>query len=254
MSGLLLLAKHARDRGAAGGNALLRANIFPMTGGGPTGPGDTRNHGFLNPLGDRLLTVQPLAAEAAAELDDLAQPGPAFAAAGALLVNEIGQAFGVAEMASSPAMGSCDGPIGASSSIPGPPVRRSSRLTRHLLLVEVRRKRLGRPGRLAADAAPLALHQLAHRLTPRLLVGRVDEHAVDVEDRCLEPGRHGSSCQPWACCPGLGSGSSSNVHRSPARSSRTWSRTATLTGGLTPSRSAATVSRPSANVTRIRVR
>src|SRR5260221_9732321 len=108
MSGLLLLAKHARDRAAAGGNALIRAHIFPISAERPTGLGDTRNHGFLNPLGDRLLTVQPLAAEAAAELD-LAQPGPAFAAAGALLVNEIGQAFGVAEMASSPAMGSCDG-------------------------------------------------------------------------------------------------------------------------------------------------
>src|SRR5258708_22611397 len=109
MSGLLLLAKHARDRGAAGGNARIRAHIFPISAERPTGLGDTRNHGFLNPLGDRLLTVQPLAAEAAAELDDLAQPGAGFGAAGALLVNETGQAFGVAEMASSPAMGSCDG-------------------------------------------------------------------------------------------------------------------------------------------------
>lgn len=31
-------------------------------------------------------------------MDDLAQPGPVLVAASALLVNEIGQAFGVAEM------------------------------------------------------------------------------------------------------------------------------------------------------------
>src|SRR5690242_7451699 len=47
------------------------------------------------------------------------------------------------------------------------------RLARHSLLVDVGCKRLGRPGRLVADVAPLPLHQLAQRLTPCLLVRRV---------------------------------------------------------------------------------
>jgi hypothetical protein len=42
--------------------------------------------------------IEPPAADAAAELDGLAQPGPALAAASFLLVSEIGHAFGVPEM------------------------------------------------------------------------------------------------------------------------------------------------------------
>jgi hypothetical protein len=98
MSGLLLLARHARDRAAAGGNALIRAQIFPIRSERPTGLGQARFHGFPDALGDRVLTVQPPAAEAAGELDDLAHPGPGLVAASAMLVNEIGQAFGLAEM------------------------------------------------------------------------------------------------------------------------------------------------------------
>lgn len=98
ISGLFSLAKHARDRAAAGGNALMRAQIYPISPQHPTGLGHTRAYGFPDPLGDRELMVPPPAAEAAAELDDLAQPGPVLAAAAAHLVNEIGQAFGVAEM------------------------------------------------------------------------------------------------------------------------------------------------------------
>ena len=98
ISGLLLLAQHARDRAAAGGNALTRAQIHPISPARPTGLGHTRHYGFPDPLGDRELTVPPPPAEAMAELDDLAQPGPVVAAAAAQLVNEIGQAFGVAEM------------------------------------------------------------------------------------------------------------------------------------------------------------
>ena len=98
ISGLLLLAKHARNRAAAGGNALMRGQIYPISPQRPTGLGHTRHYGVPDPLGDRELIVPPPAAEAAAELDDLAQPGPVLAAAAAQLVNEIGQAFGVAEM------------------------------------------------------------------------------------------------------------------------------------------------------------
>ena len=65
-----------------------------------------------------------------------------------------------------------------------------SRLAGHLLLVDAGRERLRRPGRLIADIAPVVLHQLTQRLAPGLLVGRVDEHAVDVKDRSLESFRH----------------------------------------------------------------
>jgi hypothetical protein len=69
-----------------------------------------------------------------------------------------------------------------------------ARLARHFLLVDLGRERFRRPGRPVADVAPLPLHQLAQRLAPRLLVRRVDKHAVDIEDRSLER-RHASSCQ-----------------------------------------------------------
>jgi hypothetical protein len=64
----------------------------------PTGLGQTRIHGFPDSLGLDVLTEPIPAAEAVAELDDLAEPGRVLAAASALLVNEIGQAFGVAEL------------------------------------------------------------------------------------------------------------------------------------------------------------
>jgi hypothetical protein len=98
MSGLLLLAQHARDRAAAGGSALIRAQIFPISEGQPTRLAQTRPFGMPDTLGDRVLTMPPPPAEAAAELDDLAQAGPMLAAATALLVDDIGQAFGVPEM------------------------------------------------------------------------------------------------------------------------------------------------------------
>jgi hypothetical protein len=98
MSGMLLLARHARDRAAAGGNALIRAQIYPISTAQPMGLGHTRFYGIPDQLGDHVLVVQPPAAEAAAELDDLAQAGSVLAAASGLLVNEIGQTFGVPEM------------------------------------------------------------------------------------------------------------------------------------------------------------
>ena len=98
MSGLLYLARHARDRAAAGGDALIHAQIHPVTPERPVGLGHNRHYGLPDALGARVLTEAPPAAEAVAGLDDLAQPGPELAAATALLINEIGQAFGVAEM------------------------------------------------------------------------------------------------------------------------------------------------------------
>jgi hypothetical protein len=99
MSGLLLLARDARDQAAAGGDALTRAQIFPISEKQPTGLAQTRFYGFLDPLGDRVLTMPPPPAEATAELDDLAQPGRKLAATTALLADDIAQEFGVPEMA-----------------------------------------------------------------------------------------------------------------------------------------------------------
>jgi hypothetical protein len=98
MSGLLQLAQHARDRAAAGGNALVRAQVFPVSPMRPTGLGHNRFHGFADSRGSPALITQPPVAETAAALDDLAQPCPGLVAASALLADEIGQAFGVAEM------------------------------------------------------------------------------------------------------------------------------------------------------------
>lgn len=98
LSGVLHLARHARDRTAAGGSALLRAQIYPISPQRPTELGHLHPVGFIDALGTQALTAQPPAAEAAAPLDDLAQPGPALIQASALLVNEIGHAFGIAEI------------------------------------------------------------------------------------------------------------------------------------------------------------
>jgi hypothetical protein len=98
MSGLLRLAQHAHDRAAAGGNVLVRAQIYPISPEHPTGLGQTRFQGFLDALGDRVLTSSPPPAEAAAELDGLTQAGPDLVAASALLVDQLAHAFGLAEM------------------------------------------------------------------------------------------------------------------------------------------------------------
>jgi len=97
MSGLLQLAMHARDRAAAGGNALIRAQVFPVCPMRPAGLGQIRFHGFVDSRGPAWIT-QPPVAETAAALDDLARPCPELITASALLADEIGQAFGVPEM------------------------------------------------------------------------------------------------------------------------------------------------------------
>lgn len=95
LSGLRYLAWHARDRAAAGGTAIIRAHLFPVSPEHPTTLGYTR--GFPEPWSNYLAT-QPRAAEAAAPLDNLADPGPQLVAAAALLLHEVGQAFGVPEL------------------------------------------------------------------------------------------------------------------------------------------------------------
>ncbi|MGH3711591.1 MAG: hypothetical protein ACRDRQ_26595 [Pseudonocardiaceae bacterium] len=88
LSDLVHLARHARDRAAAGGTALVRAQLVPICHDRPT------------EIGHRGLFIEPLSshappAEAAAPLDGLAEPGPEVVSAAALLVDELGRAFGI---------------------------------------------------------------------------------------------------------------------------------------------------------------
>ncbi|MET8836964.1 hypothetical protein ABZV78_24040 [Micromonospora sp. NPDC004540] len=98
LSGLVQLGQHARDRAAAGGTALIRAQVVPVNELRPTAIGHNRSFGFgESRTGDQYQTdVAP--AEAAAALEDLATPGSQLVAAAALLLDELGQAFGVPEM------------------------------------------------------------------------------------------------------------------------------------------------------------
>jgi len=98
LSGLLNLAQHARDRAAAGGNALVRAQVVPVSEDRPTHVGHTRGFGLAESRSTFVLTTAPPPAEAAAPLDDLVESGPALVATAALLLDQVGHAFGVAEM------------------------------------------------------------------------------------------------------------------------------------------------------------
>ncbi|MFI8802747.1 helix-turn-helix domain-containing protein [Micromonospora chalcea] len=98
VSGLLQLGRHARDRAAAGGTALIRAQLHPVGESRPTTIGHTRFYGMGETRTGEQYQVRVDPAEAAAAVDDLAQPGPALIEAAALLLDELGQAFGVPEM------------------------------------------------------------------------------------------------------------------------------------------------------------
>jgi len=98
ISGLLQLAEHARDRAAAGGNALVRAQLYPVSELRSTRLGQRGQMGFVDQIGSRDLTEQPPAAETVAALDDLIA-GPELMAVTARLVDEIGQAFDIPETA-----------------------------------------------------------------------------------------------------------------------------------------------------------
>ena len=99
LSGLRFLARHARDRTAAGGSALIRAQLYPVSGQQPLvltydrGPG----RGFGDSLGDRAVTEAGPPAERVAPLDALAADGPDLTAAAYLLATDLFQQFGWAE-------------------------------------------------------------------------------------------------------------------------------------------------------------
>ncbi len=98
MSGLWQLGRHARDRAAVSGSAIVRVQIYPVAPDQQAVLVNTRDMGFYDRLGDRALAAPQRPAEAVSDLDGLAQPGAALIEVSALLASEIGQSFGVAEL------------------------------------------------------------------------------------------------------------------------------------------------------------
>ncbi|WP_327651983.1 ATP-binding protein [Micromonospora aurantiaca] len=98
LSGLAQLGYHARDRAGAGGTALVRAQLHPVSPQQPTAIGHARHYGIPEFIAGEHWETQAAPAEVAASLDDLGQPGPGLTQAAALLLHELGQAFGVTEM------------------------------------------------------------------------------------------------------------------------------------------------------------
>jgi hypothetical protein len=78
--------------------APFRVQIYPVAPDQRAVLVNTRDMGFYNQLGDRALAAPQRPAEAVSDLDGLAQPGAALIEISALLANEIGQSFGVAEL------------------------------------------------------------------------------------------------------------------------------------------------------------
>jgi hypothetical protein len=100
LSGLRLLARHARDRAAAGGEALVRVQLHPVGEVNlPLRLGHTR--GFMDmggTLGDQVVNAPVRPAQLIVPLDDLADGGPDLIATGALLSSDLFQAFGYPEV------------------------------------------------------------------------------------------------------------------------------------------------------------
>jgi hypothetical protein len=99
MSGLRMLAQHARDRAATGGTALVRAQAYPLDPEKPVRFGHRR--GFMSTggsLGDLTLTGPMPPAEYSAPIDALADGGPDLAAAASILLTDIAQACGFPEV------------------------------------------------------------------------------------------------------------------------------------------------------------
>ncbi|MFD7320022.1 helix-turn-helix domain-containing protein [Streptomyces sp. NPDC059875] len=92
--GLRFLARHARDRAAAGGNATVRASIWPVTPALQARLVQSRL--FRDQLGDQQ-TDHPPYASAVLDIDDLAEDGGPLIAATTVLANGIVQHFGQPE-------------------------------------------------------------------------------------------------------------------------------------------------------------
>jgi hypothetical protein len=95
MSGLHHLARHARDRAATAGNALVRASLVPSDG---CSIEIGHNRQFGADSRSNLKLIEVVSAESVADIDDLAQAGPELVAATARLADDLAQSFGIAEL------------------------------------------------------------------------------------------------------------------------------------------------------------
>jgi hypothetical protein len=97
LSGILRLAQHARDRAGAGGNVILRAMLVGATTAQSVEIGHARR-GFGDSRSRFAIAGDLVTAEAVVPLDDVSAPGRALISTAAILVDEVGQAFGIPEM------------------------------------------------------------------------------------------------------------------------------------------------------------
>jgi hypothetical protein len=95
-SGLRFLARHARDRAAAGGHATVRVSLWPVTDRIPAVLVQDRGFGFEERLGRQEVTTEPVTT-GAFDIDDLAEDGPPLVAATSYLVTGLIQHFGFPE-------------------------------------------------------------------------------------------------------------------------------------------------------------
>jgi hypothetical protein len=95
LSGLRFLARHARDRAAASGNALIRAQLYPVTGQQQVQLSQRR--GIMASVGTQVLASMLVPGERVAPIESLAADSPELVSAAYLLATDILQDFGCAE-------------------------------------------------------------------------------------------------------------------------------------------------------------
>jgi hypothetical protein len=92
-SGLRLLARHARDRAAAGGGASARATVWPVSEQLPAQLTHHRFHGVSEALSEQMSTSPPVSV-GVFNVDDLAEDGPPLVSATYSLATGLFQGFG----------------------------------------------------------------------------------------------------------------------------------------------------------------
>lgn len=98
LSGLRFLARHARDRAAAGGNAMVRAQLYPVGRQQPLILSQRRG-GFTDSVGAQVMADAVAPPEGVVPLDGLAADGPDLVSTAYLLASGLFQEFGAAEAA-----------------------------------------------------------------------------------------------------------------------------------------------------------
>ena len=132
LSGLRFLARHARDRAAAGGNALVRSQLYPLSGQQPLELAQYRR-GFIDSTRDADHDGRGAGPERVAPLESLACRRPGLVSAAYLLATDMFQGFGAAEAAQLTREGALRlpywDPTGCPTCSSGPPAPGSARPT-----------------------------------------------------------------------------------------------------------------------------